>query len=63
MSRCQQCEREMTTNELGISLRLMGRDGKILLCRECLAARLQVPPETIDKKIEQFKNQGCPLFV
>lgn len=63
MSRCQQCDNPLTTNEIGISLRLMGRDGRILLCRGCLAERLKVEPAIIDKKIEQFKNQGCPLFV
>ena len=63
VSRCQQCDNNLTTNEIGISLRLMGRDGRILLCRDCLAERLKVEPAIIDKKIEQFKNQGCPLFV
>lgn len=63
MSCCQNCEKTLTTNEIGISLRLLGRDGKRILCRECLSRELKVAPELIDRKIEQFKRQGCPLFV
>lgn len=63
MRLCQQCKKELTTNEQGISLRLLGRDGKRLLCRECLAAELGVDPCVIDKKIQQFKDMNCPLFV
>lgn len=63
MSTCQICEKELSTNEIGISIRLLGRDGKRLLCRECLAQDLKVDPQLIDKKIQQFRNLGCPLFV
>ena len=63
MSQCRNCGSELTTNEIGISLRLLGRDGSRLMCRGCIADALQVEPETIDRKIRQFKEQGCPLFV
>lgn len=63
MDICQKCEKKLTTNEIGISLRLLGRDGRRLLCRECLAADLKIDPILIDRKIEQFRQQGCPLFV
>lgn len=63
MTTCQFCDKALSTNEIGISMRLLGRDGKRLLCRECLARNLNVDPQLIDKKIEQFKKLGCPLFV
>lgn len=63
MSNCKECGRILTTNEIGISMRLLGRDGRQLMCRECLARDLKVDPELIDRKIEQFKQLGCPLFV
>lgn len=63
MSRCQNCSKTLSTNEVGISLRLLGRDGRRILCRTCLSQELKVAPELIDRKIEQFKRQGCPLFV
>jgi len=60
---CEHCKKDLSTNEVGISLRLMGRNGKKFLCRECLAQELKVDTEVIDRKIEQFRQQGCPLFV
>lgn len=63
MSACQKCSQTLSTNEIGISLRLLGRDGRQLLCRQCLAQDLKIDPQLIDRKIEQFKLQGCPLFV
>lgn len=35
----------------------------MFLCRICLARELDVSPELIDEKIEEFKKQGCTLFV
>ena len=63
MSQCQYCQSKLSTNEIGISMRLLGRDGRKLLCRQCLAAEFKVDVQVIDKKIRQYKDQGCPLFV
>ena len=63
MEKCQICTKALTTNEIGISLRLLGRDGSRILCRECLAQELKIDPALIDRKIQQFRSQGCPLFV
>ena len=63
MQACQYCSRTLSTNEIAISMRLLGRDGRALFCRECLARELKISPELIDKKIEQFRSMGCPLFV
>ncbi len=63
MHSCECCEKALQTNEIGISLRLLGRDGRRFLCRECLAKEFHVDVEVVDRKIEQFKAQGCPLFI
>ncbi len=63
MSCCHHCEKKLHTNEIAISMRLLGKDGRCLLCRDCLAAQFKVEPEVIDRKIQQFKALGCPLFV
>lgn len=63
MSNCQHCQALLSTNEIAISLRLLGRDGKALLCRQCLAAKFQVDVEIIDQKIQHYRAQGCPLFI
>ena len=63
MSNCQRCQALLSTNEIAISLRLLGRDGRTLLCRQCLAQKFQVDEEIIDQKIQHYRAQGCPLFI
>lgn len=58
-----QCGKALTYNEIGAHKKFINRGARQFLCRSCLAASLNVDPELIDKKIEQFKLQGCTLFV
>ena len=61
MRSCQQCSAVLTTNEIGISLRLLGRDGKNMRCRDCLAKELKVDPE--DRRVKRIyilpKGKEC----
>lgn len=63
MSACRQCGRELTFNEIGAHKKFINRGSTSYFCKTCLAAWLDVPEEMIDEKIEQFKKQGCTLFV
>ena len=63
MKQCEYCNQKLSTNEIGISLRLLGKDGHKFLCRFCLAKEFHVEVEVIDKKIQQYRDLGCPLFV
>ena len=63
MARCMQCGKELTHNEIGAHRIFIKRGEELFFCRMCLSKHLGVPQELIDDKIEQFKRQGCPLFV
>ena len=63
MSVCVKCGKNLTYNEIGAYRKFVNRGGKDFLCKECLAKRLGIAPERIDQKIEEFKLQGCTLFV
>ena len=63
MSVCIKCGKALTYNEIGAFRKFVNRGAKESLCRECLAERLGISPERIDRKIEEFKLQGCTLFV
>lgn len=63
MSVCMQCEKTLTFNEVGVYKKFISRNAKQFLCKDCLAEKLKISPEFIDKKIEQFKLQGCSLFI
>lgn len=63
MSVCKRCGRELTFNEIGATRKFVNRGSTSFFCKACLAAWLGVSEELIDLKIEQFKKQGCTLFV
>ena len=62
-SGCEECGKALTFNEIGAHKKFVNRGSTSFLCRTCLAAKLDVSVEEIDRKIEQFKAQGCTLFV
>ena len=57
------CGKALTYNEVGAYKKFVNRGSRQFLCKACLAAKLDVTVEDIDRKIEQFKLQGCTLFV
>lgn len=63
MEKCMQCGCRLTYNEIGAHKKFVNRGSREYLCKNCLAAKLDVTVEEIDRKIEQFKQQGCTLFV
>ena len=55
-------KRPLTKNEIGINKKLLGMKSKNFYCLECLANFLEVEPQDILEKIEDFKDDGCKLF-
>ena len=49
-------------NEVGINKKLLGKNTPVFYCMACLADYLNVTPQDIEDKIEDFKEQGCKLF-
>ena len=60
---CMQCGKSLTYNEVGAYKKFVNRGSRQFLCKACLAGKLDVTVEDIDRKIEQYKAQGCTLFV
>ncbi len=52
----------LSKNEIGITKKLLGMKSESFYCLECLANFLEVEPQDILDKIEDFKNDGCKLF-
>ena len=63
MSACMDCGKNLTYTEIGAYKKFVNRGSRSFLCKQCLAQKLDVTTEDIDRKIEQFKQQGCTLFV
>ena len=60
---CISCgKKDLSKDELGINLKLIGEDTKNFYCLDCLANVLDVSVQDILDKIEEFKEEGCTLF-
>ena len=63
MSACMDCGKNLTYNEIGAYKKFVNRGSRSFLCKQCLAQKLDVTIEDIDRKIEQFKQQGLLFYV
>lgn len=61
--RCYGCGRELTKDEIGINKKLIDPDMEEFQCIDCLASDLETTPEILKIKIEEFKEDGCTLFL
>lgn len=62
MSRCKQCGRELTADEIGLHKRMINRGDTEYFCITCLAAFFNCEEELLRGKIEHFRRMGCQLF-
>ena len=63
MSGCVRCGASLCQNEIGLTMKLISRDAKEFYCMRCLSEKFGVTEERLTEKIEQFKKNGCTLFV
>ncbi len=60
---CRRCgKRPLSKNEMGLNRKLLDLETKEFFCLRCLADYLEVTPEELLSKIEDFKEEGCKLF-
>ena len=63
MNTCAECTCKLKKNEIALSRKLLGRDVVDYLCIACLAEYLGCSKGDLQIKIQEFKEQGCSLFV
>ena len=63
MAACVKCGASVSQNEIGLTKKLISRDTKAYYCLSCLAEKFDVTEARLIEKIEQFKKNGCMLFV
>ncbi|GMO43522.1 MAG: hypothetical protein Pg6C_05210 [Treponemataceae bacterium] len=50
-------------NEIALSKKLIGRNSKKYFCLNCLAEYLEITPDSLAERIDEFKQQGCSMFI
>ena len=56
------CGRDLTADEIGLHKKMIHRGATEFMCITCLAAFFHCEEGLLEKKIEQFREQGCMLF-
>ena len=62
MAVCKNCGATLCADEISVFLKLVSREAKTYLCKQCLSDTFHCVIALIDRKIEQFKRNGCLLF-
>lgn len=62
MSLCRDCGRELKSDEIAVTRKLINRAAEEFYCVDCLAKRFNVSAEEIHRLIANFKAAGCSLF-
>lgn len=61
---CIMCGKEhLNKDTIGINKKLLGEDIENFYCLGCLAEYLGCTVDELLDKIEEFKEEGCKLFV
>jgi biotin operon repressor len=61
--KCKLCENELDKIAVELTKKLLGKNSKRFYCLDCLAEYLDVTVEELLAKVEEFKEDGCTLFL
>jgi len=63
-SNCVMCGKDhLNKDTIGINKKLLGEDIENFYCLDCLAEYLGCTVDELLDKIEEFKEEGCKLFI
>lgn len=60
---CEKCSAEIVKDVIALNKKLISKYAKEFFCLHCLALYLDTNEESLLEKIEQFKEEGCTLFL
>lgn len=61
--KCQDCGRLLTKDEIALNKKLISPEVEEFQCLECLSESFGCDVEDLKIKIDEFKEQGCTLFI
>lgn len=60
---CEKCGVSLKKDEVALNRKLISKHTKEFFCLACLAKHLETDIDFLSEKIEQFKEEGCTLFL
>lgn len=63
MEKCYKCKKTLVKDDVALCKKVLGKKTRQYFCREHLSEFLSVDVDTLTQKIEQYKEEGCTLFL
>ncbi len=60
---CMKCGKELKNIDTALHKKLINRGAKQFMCMDCLGEYVGLTHEQLLQKAEQFKKDGCTLFL
>ena len=60
---CIDCSKNLSKDEIALSMKILGLEITEFYCINCLAEYLECDRDDLEVKIQEFKEQGCTLFL
>lgn len=60
---CCDCGRTLKRDEVALTQKLIDVDTEEFYCLDCLAEYIGCTVQDLKEKIQEFKEQGCTLFL
>ena len=61
--KCEYCDKALHKEEIALNKKLISSKTKQFLCFDCLSIHLETTVAELKEKIEEFKEEGCTLFL
>lgn len=60
---CCDCGKDLKRDEIALTKKLIDADTEEFYCMSCLAETIGCTVQDLQEKIQEFKEQGCTLFL
>lgn len=61
--KCRDCDKALTKDEIALNKKLISPDVQEFQCLDCMSESFGCDVDDLRIKIEEFKEQGCTLFI
>jgi hypothetical protein len=61
--KCRDCDRVLTKDEVALNKKLISPDVQESQCLDCMSESFGCDVADLKIKIDEFKEQGCTLFI
>jgi len=60
---CKECGKKVVKDEIALNKKIINPQATEYLCLSCMSLMLDCSVEDLEIKIDEFKEQGCTLFI